>query len=335
MKSCWDFDTDEARRSLLSRARDIALWAIQEYEINWDSIRFVQLSDTITYKIETSEAGSYLLRIHSDRLTKEEIGCELLFLKHLSAAQGVMVPVGIPSREGSYVLTCETEDGFRALNVSLMKWVEGEHMRGGFADPHLDRMGAMIARLHVASSGYEIPGNFARPHWGISSFEAAVLKLERYYPRFLSDASWMLYRRAIDKVIAQMAHFPQNFLTYGLIHADLHSGNIVFNNGFPSPIDFGRCGYGYLLYDLAAIMLELDSRQRQLLIEGYERVRKLEGEYGRELECFFIKIMIENYSHHSSDSREIASLMAEQTYALAYMREFVEDRPFLFEGSHS
>lgn len=257
------------------------------------------------------------------------MSCEAFFG---STIQDVIVPEGVPSRNGSYVLTGETEEGYRKPNVSLMKWVEGEHIKGGFSDNQLDKLGLMIARLHEASSGYEIPGDFARPHWGIPLFEAAVLKLERYYPRFLSDDSWALYRRAIDKVVAQMDHMPKHARTYGLIHADLHSGNIVFNAGNPNPIDFGRCGYGYFLYDLAAILLELDPRQRQLLIKGYERVLNLNREYVRELECFFIKIMIENYSHHSSDSREIAGLVEEQKYALSYIREFLADRSFLFEA---
>lgn len=48
------FDTDEERRSLLVRARKVALLAIQQYDLEWEQIQFIQLSDTITYKIETS-----------------------------------------------------------------------------------------------------------------------------------------------------------------------------------------------------------------------------------------------------------------------------------------
>lgn len=49
--------------------------------IDWNCIRFIQLSDTITYKIETETTGSYLLRIHSERVNKEEILSELVFSK--------------------------------------------------------------------------------------------------------------------------------------------------------------------------------------------------------------------------------------------------------------
>lgn len=55
------YDTDEERRALLVRARKIALLALQCYDLEWERIEFIQLSDTLTYKIETSTAQRYLL----------------------------------------------------------------------------------------------------------------------------------------------------------------------------------------------------------------------------------------------------------------------------------
>lgn len=42
--------------------------------------------------------------------------------------------------------------------------------------------------------------------------------------------------------------------------------------------------------------------------------------------------MIENYCHHSSDVREIPGLIAEQKYALAYIKEYLEGSSFLFKA---
>ncbi|WP_242403684.1 hypothetical protein [Paenibacillus pini] len=86
------FDTDETRQSLLARARNVALWAIQQYELDWNCIRFIQLSDTITYKIETNTIGNYLLRIHSERVNKEEIISEIVYLNELRKIEDMIVP---------------------------------------------------------------------------------------------------------------------------------------------------------------------------------------------------------------------------------------------------
>jgi hypothetical protein len=82
---------------------------------------------------------------------------------------------------------------------------------------------------------------------------------------------------------------------------------------------------------MAAIMLELWPKHRWMLIQGYESVRKMEADYVRYLECFFVMIMIGNYSHHSSDPRETAGLIDEQKYAQAYIREYLKGNSFLFE----
>lgn len=331
LKPFFHFDTEEARQSLLARARNVALWAIQQYEVDWNCLRFIQLSDTITYKIETNTMGNYLLRIHSERVNKEEIISEIMFLNEIRKIEDLIAPEGVISRNGSYVLECETEDGYRNPCVSIMRWVEGEHWRGEFTDSHVFNIGVMMGKLHEVSSSLDAPYNFVRPHWGIPSFRQEVTKLEHYYPRFLSGGSWILYQKAIEKIIHQLGSMQRDARNYGLIHADLHSGNIVFNNTLPYPIDFGRCGYGYFLYDMAAALLELYPKHRWLLIQGYESIIKLDKDYIRDLECFFIMFMIENYCHHSSDVRETPSLIEEQKYALAYITEYINDKPFLFK----
>lgn len=250
------YDTEESRRSLLAKARKVALTALQQYDLEWDRIQFIQLSDTITYKIKTSTEQNYLLRIHSKRLS--------------------------------------------------------------------------MGRLHEVAAGFVPPPDFVRPQWGADSFRREMARLERYYSCFLSDEAWKSYQAAFEKIVTELAEMHRNDHNYGLIHADLHSGNIVFNEGRPHPIDFGRCGYGYYLYDMAGALLELHPRQRRTFIQGYESIRKLETDYVRHLQCFFIMFMIENYCHHAPDPRETSNLLDEQPYAQAYIRDYLKDVPFLF-----
>lgn len=325
------FDTDEERRALLVRARKVALSAIQRYDLEWDSIQFIQLSDTITYKIETSTDNNYLLRIHSDRLTSEEIRSELLLLQALNKSKDLNVPEGMASCDGNYVLDIETEIGYRRPYVTMMRWIEGEHAIGEFTDSHAYNMGVLIGRLHAAANDFNSPSDFVRPTWGVESFKRDMAKLERYYEHFLSKEGWKLYQDAAEKVVSQLTTMHPSEHNYGLIHADLHTGNMVFKDNQPYPIDFGRCGYGYYLYDIAGTILELWPKHRWMLIQGYESIRKLETDYIRDLECFFVMFMIENYCHHASDPRETASLIDEQKYAQAYIREYLNGNPFLFE----
>lgn len=331
MKAFFQFDTDNDRQSLLSRARKVALSALQQYDLEWECIRFIQLSDTITYKIETTANKSYLLRIHSDRLSKEEILSELTWLQALNTSDVLTVPQGLASSAGPYVLEIKTDEEYRSPYVTIMQWVDGDHASEIITDSHAYNMGVMMGHLHKAAEGFAPPTAFVRPMWGKDSFKNEMSKLEKYYANFLSEKAWKSYQTAADKIISQIEVMQQNHHNYGLIHGDMHSGNIVFNNDLPYPIDFGRCGYGYYLYDMASTLLELGPKHRLLLIQGYESVKKLDPEYARHLECFFIMVMIGNYCHHSSDPRETAGLIDEQPYAQAYIRKYLDDTPFLFD----
>ncbi|GGH31019.1 phosphotransferase enzyme family protein [Paenibacillus segetis] len=331
MLEFFQYDTDDNRRSLLGRARKVALSALQQYDLEWERIQFIQLSDTITYKIETSTAESYLLRIHSARCSKEEIRSELVFLQALNKSSELNVPEALASCDGSYVLEITTEEGYMRPYVTMMRWVEGEHASGKLTDSCAYNVGVMMGRLHDAAASFVPSSDFVRPEWGSESFSREFTKLEPYHSRFLSDEEWKSYQAAAEKICSELTGMERSNQNYGLIHADLHTGNIVFNNEQPYPIDFGRCGYGYYLYDMAGLLLELSPAQRGMFIQGYESVRELEPNYVRHLECFFIMFMIENYCHHAPDPRETASLIEEQPYAGAYIREYLRGHSFLFE----
>ena len=73
------------------------------------------------------------------------------------------------------------------------------------------------------------------------------------------------------------AAFPDK---QGLIHADLHFGNILLSEGGMAAIDFDDCGLGFLAYDLAVPLMSVEARLskkprreflsfRTALIEGY------------------------------------------------------------------
>ncbi|HBU82194.1 MAG TPA: aminoglycoside phosphotransferase [Paenibacillus sp.] len=325
--------TNEELQLLLVQARSVCLRALDQYELAWESVHFIQLSDTITYKIDTALSKSYLLRIHSNQLSKEAIRSELTLLQLLGTSDDLHVPQGVVSRDGSYVLFMEAEEAGMYFYVTMMNWVDGEHMDGNEVNERCSyRMGSMVAKLHEETTCFVPPVDFARPTWGEESFKVDMAKLRRYYTRFLSDQAWKTYQKASRKILSQLADLDQNLQHYGIIHGDLHIGNIVFNDEQPNPIDFGRCGYGYYLYDIANTILGLFPAQRWEFIRGYESVRTLPTNYAEVLESFFIMCMIENYSHHSSDPRETSRIIDEQPYAQACIREYLMNAPFLFNG---
>jgi len=55
MQSGFRLDTEENRCLTLKQTKNAALNALQEYEVIWSSVRFIQISEHATFRIESGE----------------------------------------------------------------------------------------------------------------------------------------------------------------------------------------------------------------------------------------------------------------------------------------
>lgn len=330
MTKLFQMDSEEGIKKAIGLSKQAALRVLQNYDLDWKQIRFNQLSDTCTFVIETSTDESFLLRIHLE-MSRDEINSEIAWLDNLNEKIDVTIPKGILARNGSKTVCIEQEDGCR-IYASLMRWVEGEHMRGGLTENQIYREGILLAKLHQVSQDFELTPNFIRPVWGEQSFRQAFTRLTQHYNRFMTNNEFQLYQSAAEKIFSWINKLRKDSRSYGIIHGDLHQGNIVFQNEDPRPIDFGRCGFGYFTYDIAHTILGLYPAQRELVIKGYESIRKLESDWLPVLEGFTVMVMIENFCHHAPDPRETAGLLEEQPYAQAIIKNYLKGAPFLFNA---
>ncbi|QYR20216.1 phosphotransferase [Paenibacillus sp. sptzw28] len=330
MKSGFQIDSEINRRHTLKQAKEAALNALQEYEADWSSIHFIQLSEHVTFRIVAGEGEQFLLRIHPAGKPPEETNSELEWLSAMKR-KGLILPEALPNREGAFVTETSTSCG-KMFYATFLRWIEGERLdRGGLTEEAIRKMGAMMASLHEASVDFSPSAGFVRPSWGSSSFQRDWAHLGLNHRHFISDEAFGLYTMAATKVADRLSTLISHKRNYGMIHADLHNGNVVFRDGEPYPIDFGRCGFGYHLYDIAQSIMGLHPAQRVHFIEGYERVRPLDDEAMPKLECFFIMAIIEAYSFHAENPLETEGLIEEQPYAQAILRAYVNGAPFLFQ----
>ncbi|XEC95928.1 phosphotransferase enzyme family protein [Paenibacillus tarimensis] len=330
MNSGFMIDTEINRRQTLKQAKEAALNALQRYEADWSSIHFIQVSEHVTFRIVTEKGEQFLLRIHPASKPLEETLSEVEWLSALKS-KGIIVPEAVPNREGTFV-TDATAGGGQRFYSTLLRWIEGERLeRGALTEETVRKMGEMMANLHEASIEFSPSAGFARPLWGIESFERDWEHLKQHHRHFISDEAIELYSRAATKVTDRLGTLTSHERNYGMIHADLHIGNVVFRDGKPYPIDFGRCGFGYHLYDMAQSIMGLYPPQRAYFIEGYEKIRRMEDEAIPKLECFFIMAIIEAYSFHAENPLEIEGLIEEQPYAQAILRAYVNGEPFMFQ----
>lgn len=333
MNEAFHADSEDSRRLLLVQAEAALTAALEHYDIQEKHLDFIQVSEHVTYKIEDEAGRLYLLRVHPAAASTRETVSEMEWLEYLARVEGLVVPTGVPNREGSYVTEAETGRG-QSWKVSVLRWIDGDHWEGQYSEEQLLLMGGLLAKMHRAALRFKPAEGFVRPVWDGEPFARETARLKQHHGSFLTSDEYAIYEQAAAKVTAHMSGMQRDRESFGLIHGDFHEGNMVFKGGEPYPIDFGRCGFGFYLYDLAQSFIGLYPVQRQWFMEGYERLRPVSGQPGciPALETFFVKALIENQSFHAPHPWEAAELRESKPYSLALLRHYLDGKPFLFEA---
>ncbi len=249
-------------------------------------LKFINHGENTTFKVTDAKHGQYLMRIcrndyHTDLAIKEE----LKWLNKLSQNSNFQIPIPVVSIKNNFIERVCTEQIPEGRNVCIFKWTDGKFIRKSFKDNQFIELGRFIAQLHNASQKHLVK---YRRYWtsdgllGTKPKFGSVDNLENISSQqqhLISSGRKFVYKR-LKKYENK---FPKRL---GLIHADLHFGNLIFNNKGIAAIDFDDCGFGFLIYDLAIPIISMSFNKhitkvqqmhfRSKLLEGYSQLREFD-----------------------------------------------------------
>jgi len=99
--------------------------------------------------------------------------------------------------------------------------------------------GAALAQMHAASEAYD-GSPLVRPHWK----EHALYQQEHHQLDPTVRSKWEQYCKWLSEQTVTPAE-------YGIVHGDLHQGNLLIKQNTPVIIDFGDSEYHWYAYDVA------------------------------------------------------------------------------------
>lgn len=189
------------------------------------------------------DGGDYILKItHTIARTHDYLEGELEWLNYL-AENGVPVSRAVPSLKGRLIETLEGESG-EYLAVAYEK-APGAPIAQADMTPALYRTwGNLIGRMHALTRAYEP----SRPALRRQTWEEVSLtgfKVPEDHPWFAERAA-ALYPR--------LHALPKGPDAYGLVHGDVHSGNVFLREGRLTAFDFDDAHYTWFANDLAIIL---------------------------------------------------------------------------------
>ena len=283
----------------LSCARE----ALRYFPIEIATVKLISRSENVSFYVEDQYLKRYVLGIHRPEYhTLDELISEQLWTEALLRA-GIDVPIVVKTKNGSRYAHIPVGNGER--HAGLLAWVEGKSLRELFDDTNersrlsnmYERVGSLLAHLHLQASAWTPPTEFTR-----HAFDADGLMGEApFWGRFWEADDMTVdqkrhMREMRDRLHELLARLPINTVVYSLIHADLHTGNLIYHGDDLHIIDFDDAGFGWHAYDFAVALNDgINAKDRSFmedaLFRGYNRVRRSPA-WVRELMRLFSVIRV-------------------------------------------
>ncbi len=221
-----------------------------------------------------------------------QLRAQLRWLSDLARETNLPVPEPVPGEDGSltsYVSFGKASSAGR--HCVLLRWVPGRNKREELSPADISAFGSYVGGSTTTPNATpsrslpRSPGGTGAGRSGRRCRSGARANGTTRRTRWPSSKP-----RRVRGDLRELGYAGDAF---GPIHRDLHLGNIVFDGGRVSAVDFDSCGLGHYLLDLTVLLNAIRIRRpdrfegrRRSLLEGYERERRLPEGYRRHLMTF-------------------------------------------------
>lgn len=276
---------DDQIKALTGVASDAA----NQFGIRVSELRNISHSFNSTFQLIDYNSVKYSLRVNLniDR-EKTAIKAEHKWLIEIMKSEIVKAPIPISTLDGSPSASIYSKELDYQFNCTLAYWSEGEEVGDNPSDEQLYKLGQNMALLHSQSSDFKSEDFSEFPNVN-SVFMDMQDNLSN--SRYINDDFELqeLLRKAMldsTKVFEELAEIE----TLQLIHADLHMGNVIDQDGELHIIDFDDSGFGHPSQDLSISIFYLrDVKDREKrFLEGYKSMREIPRGFEASIERLLV-----------------------------------------------
>ena len=257
--------------------RRVARAALPGFGIEASDLALLNHGENTTYRVDRR----WMLRVcRPGYQTDASLRSEGVWLRSLRDA-GMGVPEPVAAVGGGTMVTVEVPGVPGPRRCVVFRWMPGRFGGWGLTRGQLRAIGRATAELHRNGDAFVPPPGFERPRgdW------AGLLGAEAVWgdplgERSLDAQQLRVLAAARDRLRDDLAGLPTTAPHFGLIHADLHMWNVLFQDGRACLIDFEDTLLGYRMFDatvtLRPWMSSPDFASREAAwLEGYRSVRAL------------------------------------------------------------
>ena len=238
------------------RLRKVAELALEEYALAIESIDYLIEETNVFFKLMDTDGNKYALKVFQEESsTIEDNLAEVFFIDTVKKNSDIEIPEVVPASDGRGVVVIKSPYTPTAKRVAVYKWLEGEDLDGKESTDRFFELGAMTAKLHLATAQVSIPENLSpkrRDKVFYYNDEVAVYKEESYQEHLSKQ-----YHKLMDSIIP---YLNEKLLSYydnanpQLIHADLNPWNVKVHGDELRLLDFEEAMLGIPVHDFAIML---------------------------------------------------------------------------------
>lgn len=276
--------------------------ALAAFPITPDHVELVWHAENITFRVTEKDTGlDYVLRLHRpDYHTLSELNSERAWTEALGAT-GIAIQIPLRTLNGEHFCLVEVSADEKRF-AGMTQWTKGDLLSDYFGTDEgsckrtqsYHQIGSLAAAIHNQSSRFVEPEGFERHALDTEGLVGEAPFWGRFWEHeALSHSERELLIQTRDQIREILDALGKTRANFGMIHADLHSDNIVVCDGVITPIDFDDAGYGWYIYEIAvALFDERGSADfatiQKAFLEGYSEQRALAEADLELLPIFFL-----------------------------------------------
>ena len=209
-----------------------------------DEISYFGGFENFIYMYKKNDVEYVLRFVHSDHKSHYHVLAEIEFIDYL-AHNGASVSTVIHSQNDQIVEKIDIDES-SYFSVSAFTKGMGEHIREKAKDPKTwTELGMQIGLLHKLTKQY-VPKH-KRPLWHEDKYNKKADKV-------LTGENQPILER-LNEQIQKITSMPKTIDNYGLIHTDLHFGNMVMDDDYHLTFfDFDDASYKHFISDIAIVV---------------------------------------------------------------------------------
>lgn len=239
-----------ANAATARRARQVARQAAPGFGLALVDLRLVATGIDWTFRGTTDEGQVVALRVGDPSMgqTPTRLASEMAWLAALGSDTGVRFPAPCGTRTGERVVTILDDV---ELGVTAVEWLDGRRRRALVSVADARTLGTISATLHAHGRNWTPPDWFDLKPWTAERMTGAHRPGDAALDELLGPERAARLRRLDGLVRAWHEELSSDSAAAGLVHGDLHPGNVLWHGREPRVIDLNDAGYCPYAYDLA------------------------------------------------------------------------------------